>query len=317
MIRLFVILWVFLATGSGLCAQKLSFQEEDPSKLVAMVVRIENGFKGMPSSVAVLRVSNPTAFWAEPVEFRISNKLRGKKRKAHKIARVLAPYGSRNGRAIAPGESLVYMVNVPIDAKEVDRKGVKVTQASFFEGTPVLEGPVTVGQISDAETLADLLGNRIRFNSIAPTNNINATVDVMLLAKFKSPKAGECLIQCRLKPKEAKQWTVEGPMVQAPGVVFPRGSVLSSVELVDWSVLQPASHSKHTKVLKMAYESMYSWPEQDLVFTARYRVVKEAYDWTRNKRIKIVEVGRAECTGDRVQFVPDKSVSQMRKVGCY
>ena len=282
-----------------------TFHDEKPSRLKVKVLKIEGSLGGLPSALLTLEVSNPTEFWAEPTAFSIANKGRGKSAALHPAARVAPPYFGRFGRAIAPKDTLTYLVNAPFDKNDISKSGVEVTHASFFEGAAIGDAPIVIGKIDDAEPEQDFQGGMTRFSRIELRNTSDVIVDAILLAKFSEPHKGESLVQCRLHPGEARRWTVEGPSVRWPLEQDARGSQIKSVELVDWSALSPLGSPDSLEQLRNAYDARAKWPTPELSYSGRYELEISEFNYSSNKREVHKETGKFTSKGAFPQFTPD------------
>jgi hypothetical protein len=303
---LLTFLWILLcASAAG--GQQVEFHHQAASRLKVKVVKVVDAIDGFPSALMTVELSNPTDYWAEPLEFLVPSKKR-KDLKAHIIPRVEAPYYGRAGRAIAPGEKLRYVLSLPDEPKRIGKSKVKVTQASFFSGDPVAEAPIEIGEIDSVTEGANLVGEKIRFSRVMLRNTSDFTIDATLQAKFSYPKSGTALVRFRLNPKEQRRFTIQGPQISFSEWSDLRGSDVKSLELIDWSALRSTGPDPGVEILRAAYQARAAWPEKDFAYEAQYKVEIEQYDWNTRKRVKIVETGRCSSKGRFAQFEPDQGV---------
>jgi hypothetical protein len=300
------VLWIFLcASAAG--SQQIEFQNEAASRLKVKVIKVVDAIDGFASALMTVEISNPTDYWAEPVEFLVPTKKR-KDLKAHVIPRVEAPYYGRAGRAIAPGGKLRYVLSLPDEPKRIGKSKVKVTQASFFSGDPVAEAPVEIGEIDSVTEAANFVGEEIRFSRIMLRNTSEFTIDATLRAKFSYPKSGTALVRFRLNPKEQRRFTVQGPQVSFTEMSDLRGSDIKSIELIDWSALRGKDPDPGIEILRAAFLARAAWPTKDFAYEAQYKLEIEQYDWNTRKRVKIVESGRCTSKGRFAHFEPNQGI---------
>ena len=283
----------------------ITFHEANASKLRVKVLQVRAGLPGT-SSLAELRVKNTTKHWVEPLEFRRPTPSKDKRDPQGLVPRVAAPYGTRIGAAIPPRGERVYWVNVSGEPDGIKTSGWKVTQASFaeYQDQPPELAPVLVGRISKAPAERNLQGIETPFSRIELSNPEARVVDVLLLAKFRAPKQGEAILQCRLQPGERKSWVVEGPCTQVPGCLDFRGSDIESVELLEVSALTDHSQQQATDLLRAAWNGRARWPSPRVEYRADYRAVIQRWDHSTNAKVQIVEEGTLVSQGDEVRLTP-------------
>lgn len=292
-----------------------TFHSQAPKKLRVKVTRVQPGMQGLGSLVEV-RVSNPTSYWAEPLEFRMPKKGRPRGEAPPIVPRVAAPYATRAGRAIPPKGELRYWINVPAEERAIVKSGWVVTAASFFERTGAAEEmeeeapPIEVGRITAGPEERTLQGHSVPFSRIELHNRDGHPVDVILRARFEAPKSGDALIQCRLEPGERRTWTVEGPCFRYPGRTDVRGSKIAEVELVDWSRLTEDSQPEALAALRQAWDRRARWPQPNLEYRARYRAIIERWDYQRRQKVKVIEEGDVASRGGFADFTPDAPTSK-------
>lgn len=307
-----IVLAVLLAPLGGASSTRYQAGSlPDPGLLKVKVKKIEDSLSAYDSALMTLEVSNPTDLWAEPIEFYVPTKKRKDVKGLH-VPRVEPPFGLRNGRAIAPHGKLVYVIGVGDMPKRLSKSKVRVTRASFFADGSLLEPPVVVGELGEAEPGGDYQGDTTRFSTVMLRNTTDRTVDAILLADFKLPRSGEALVRLRLAPQEERRCTVEGPQVRFTGQADLRGSVLQSIELVDWSSLVESAPENSRGLLEAAYGARTAWPDPAPLFTAQYTVAVEGFDFGAQKRLKREASGTcASREGGGVNFMPGQGQPQL------
>lgn len=284
------------------------FVQEKPSRLKVRVVRVQAGLSGVAIALAKVEVSNPTDVWAEPLAF--SFEVKGTAAQGVAAPRVAPPFGNRAGRAIPPRSSLDYWVNVAAAPKTIAKSGARVTDASFFESdAPKGEAheshpPATVGKLEELEPEVDFGGNRLAFQQVRLSNTSDRRVDLIFRADFKQPQRGPNLVHCTLEPHQVRDWTIEGATMEVPGFAHFRGSNLSGLELIDWSVLVEQEQEPAKERLRAAYEARAAWPSAKFRYGGRYQVVIERFNWDKNARERVVEEGTFKSEGMFAHFVP-------------
>lgn len=296
---LFLSVMLFLTNATP--AQDVEFFSESPSKLKVRVVRVVEAFDGIPSSIMTLEVSNSSKYWAEPLEFLVPAKKR-KDIKAHRIPRVHAPFFSRAGRAVAPGKKLRYVLSLPDAPKQIGKSKVKVTQASFFVGDPILLEPLKIGKIDHKAGENDMLGNKTTFSRVHLKNITGFPIEVIVQADFTFPKKGKGLVWFQLSPHEERLFTIDGLRTSMTEFPLFRGSRVKSLKLMDWSGLRSGNDTLGRDLLRKAYDERAVWPSKNFTFEAEYALIIQQYDWSKKERVTVKEVGRCISKGRFPEF---------------
>lgn len=236
----------------------------DVAKLSCRVTKAEVVSADLEASLLTVEVRNggPTA--AEPVTFELRPPAQGKQVVAPRTVRRLPdPVHGRAGRAVGPGATSSYLLAVPLPARGLTKSTMRVTAASFFEGTGTPATPVVVESVT-SKRVPDEFGGAVLETTARLRSTSELPVDAVLLARCKSPENARVLLARRVPPRETVTWTFRDvPLaIDTPGAPSVAGGLsVQRLEVVDWSVLTDDGRAEGSAILAEAWRRWVRWEE--------------------------------------------------------